>query len=157
MHHIGCSALLLLYLFISPCMYIVLKGCKAVVTCAAFLVSCLDVSLLLGVQYSLYLSKWNNHIPIIVLKLLIIVGDLAGEVAVKCLVPAIPIKKGVCLFCGVSPIKGGGLGFDSVHSNHISESLYLNCLLIVTIFWYVVISVDVPSMQGSILYIHFTR
>ena len=64
--------------------------------------------------------------------------------------------KDVCLFCGVSPIKRGP-GFDSVHPNHISESLYLNCLLIVTIFWYVVISVAVPGMQGSILYIHFTR
>ena len=131
MHCVGCGTLFILYLFFYSCMYIVLEGCKSVATCAAFLVSCLDVSLLLWVQHSLYLSKWNNHIPIRVLKLLIIWVTWLGG-GCKMFSSSYTNTKGVCLFCGVSPIKGGG--FDSVHSNHISESLYLNCLLIVTIF-----------------------
>ena len=44
----------------------------------------------IGVQ-GMYLSKWNNHIPIKVFKLLVIVGDLAAGVVIKCSVADISI------------------------------------------------------------------
>ena len=41
----------------------------------------------------MYFSKCNNHILIKVFKLLIIVGDLDGGVAIKCVVSDTPIQK----------------------------------------------------------------
>ena len=90
-----------------------LPGCKSVATCAAFLV----------------FIQVDNHIPIKVFKLLMIVGDLVGGGGCcKMFSFRYTNTKGVCLFYGVFSINmggGGGSGSDFIYSNHISESLYL--------------------------------